>query len=233
MPAGPKVARRDLKEDKVYLTLAGVADFLARNRFLVALIALGVLLMFALGYYLNTRARQKAVEASSALHRAVTLELPSEKITALKDVSAEYSGSSAGRRAQFEVGNALYDLGRYDEAQAAFQKFVKENPDHQLAAAAMEAIGYCLESQGKWQEAADAYEALMKRKPTSPVAARVNYRIGLCYENIGEKDKAIEAYARTTTLLPQTLWAEYAEQRLGSLSPPAIPSSEDMPSAPE
>ncbi len=229
MPAGPRVTRRDLKEDKVYLTLAGVAAFFVRYRLWIALGALAVLLAFAAGYYRYMRLQRLDAEASWALYLATNQGHSSDKTAALKEVVADYDGASAARTASFELANSLYDDGHYEEALKAFQEFLKKNPGHLLAPAAMEAVGYCYESLGQWKEAIAAYETLMKKRPASPAAARANYRLGLCYENIGEKEKAVEAYKKTMELLPGSFWAEYSSERLASLSPEASAPAEALP----
>lgn len=225
MSASPRVTRRDLKEDKVYLTLAGVAAFVVRYRLWIAVGALAVLLAFAAGYYRYLHMQRLDAEASWVLYQATTAEQPSEKAAALKEVIADYGGASAARTASFELANTLYDEGRYEEALKEFQGFLKKNPRHLLAPAAMEAVGYCYESLEQWNEAIAAYEKLMKKRPATPAAARANYRLGLCYEKIGEKEKAIAAYEKTVELLPGSLWAEYSSERLASFGvTPSLPA---------
>ena len=52
MTTGPKITRKEFKDDKVYLTMAEVVDYVIRNRTTVALAALAVIAVFAAGYYL-------------------------------------------------------------------------------------------------------------------------------------------------------------------------------------
>ncbi len=221
MPPAPKVTRRDLKEDKVYLSLATVAEFVARNRSWVALAALAVVLAFGLGYYWSIHAKRVAAEASWALSKATDIESPSERAAALRKVASDFGSAPAARIALFEAANTLYENGRYDDALKAFEEFLKKYPNHALSPAAMEAVGYCYESLGKWKEAIGAYQRLIQSRPGSPEAARANYRLAACFEKTGEKDKAVAAYKKVVELLPKTLWAEYSEARLASLSPPA------------
>ena len=232
MAKGPKIARRDLKEDKAYMTMAGVVDFFVRYRLLVALAALGVLVAFAVGYYTHIRSQSTTAEASWALYQTDFLQQPLEKVAALREVAAGYGKTQAGRFASFELANSLYDEGRYEEALGAFREFLKNNPGHILASSAMEAIGYCGESLGQWEEAIRSYEQLIKDYPASAAAARVNYRLGHCYEKVERKEKAIEAYGKTIELLPGSLWAIYSERRLASLSPSTHPPSETKPPLP-
>lgn len=216
-PAVSKVKRRDLKEDKVYLTIAGVADFFAKNRLWIALGALVVILAFAVGYYRNISLQRENAEASLALYQAT--QATGEQTAALKKVMTEYAGTSAAPVAMYELGNALYNEGHYDEALTTFKELLKQYPTHLFAPSTMEAEGYCYESLDKWKEAADAYETLIKKDASTPEAKRAYYRLGLCYERTGEKQKAIDAYKKVAELQPDSLWADYANERLASLSP--------------
>jgi tetratricopeptide (TPR) repeat protein len=228
MPPAPKVTRRDLKEDKVYLSIASLVNFFARNRMWAALTALAVVLAFGLGYYWTIRSSRLASEASWALYKAGEIESPSEKTAALRKVASDFSGAFSARTALFEAANTLYANGQYDEALKAYEDFLKKYPNHLLSAAAMEAAGYCHESLGKWKEAIGDYQRLIQRRPNSPEAARAHYRLGLCYEKVGEREKAIAVYKKAAELLPKSLWAEYAEARLASLSPPGTASIEPV-----
>jgi len=233
MAASPKVARRDLKEDKVYLTIAEVAAFLARNRLWIAMGGLIALVAFALTYFVHARSQRVAAEASWALYQANRQEDTSEKMAALEEITAEYRRTAAGRLASFELANALYNDGRYEEAMKRFQEFLKKNPNHLLAPAALEATGYCQESLGLWAEAIKTYQSLITRHAGNPASARSHYRLGLCYEETGEKEKAIQAYEKTVELVPETVWSEYAMKRLDSIRPSVRAKEEAHPEAAE
>jgi len=219
MATGPKVTRKDLKEDKVYVTLAEVADAVVRYRLPIALAVLVAVAVFAMGYHLRARSGRMATEASWALYQANFMEASPERTAALEKVVADYGGTQAARFASFGLANALYDEGKYDEALESFRKFLKENSNHLLAPSAAEAVGYCQESLGQWKEAIQTYDDLMRRRPDSSIAARASYRAGHCHEKLNENEKAIEAYEKVLALAPESLWADYSNQRLASLSP--------------
>ncbi len=226
MTTGPKVTRRDLKEDKVYLTMAGVVDYLVRYRLWIGVAILVVILAFAVSYLAHLRAQKTAEEASWALYQARFPEDTAEKLAALDKVAADYKTTPAGRFAAYLIADTLYEDGRYEEAATAFQTFLENNRNHLLAPSAMEAIGFCHESVGRWTEAIETYQELIRKRPESPAAARVNYRIGLCYERSEQPENAINAYEATLELLPDSLWAEYAAARLMRLRP-AVPAAPD------
>jgi tetratricopeptide (TPR) repeat protein len=232
MTTGPKIIPKEFKEDKVYLTMAEVVDFVVRYRSAVALAVLAVIAAFGLVYYMYNRSERLAREASWALYEAGFIEGSSEKIDALKIVAAEYGGTQAGRFASFELANSFYSSGNYGEALEAFQSFLNKNPKHLLAPSAEESIGYCQESLGLWNDAIQTYEKMIKDNPTGPAAARSNYRLGHCYEKRNDKEKAIEFYEKVTELAPEGLWNYYAKQRLESLDPEEYAAIEAEPQFP-
>lgn len=225
MAAVQKVARKDLKEDKVYMTMAEVVDYVVRYRLWIGLGILVVLMIFGAGYFLHLHSVSVAEEASWALYQATYLDDFSGKIAALEKVSADYAETPAGEFASFLLADTLYEDAKYEEAVEAFREFVEKNPKHILAPSAMEAIGFSQESQGQWKEAIETYSELIRDRTESPAAARVNYRIGLCYERNGQKEEAAEAYQVAIELMPNSLWAEYATERLSSLGPAIPPMS--------
>lgn len=241
MTTGPRITRKEFKEDKVYLTMAEVVDLVVRYRFVVALAALAVIAAFGLTYYMINRSERIAREASWALYEAGFIEDSSEKIEALKKITEEYDGSQAARFASFELANSLYSSGNYGEALEAFKKFLKKNPKHLLAPSAVEAIGYCQESLGRWDDAIQTYESMITDDSTGPGAAQATYRLGYCHEKKGDKEKAIEFYEKVLELAPEGLWNYYAKQRLESLDPekyaeldtgPQFPPGTSMPFSP-
>ena len=202
MTGRPRLRKKDLEEDKVYVTLAGATGFAIRYRLQIALVALAILAAFAGGYYLRAHSGRMAADAAWALYQAAFNEDPAERTAALQKVVAEYPGTHSARFASFDLANALYDEGKYAEALEVFQKFRKENPKHLLAPSAAEAVGYCRESLGQWKEAIEAYEVLLRGDPEGYLAARANYRVGHCYEKLEDSEKAIEAYRRFSSLRP-------------------------------
>jgi tetratricopeptide (TPR) repeat protein len=179
---------------------------------------------------MHLRAANVATQASWALYETSHIEDAAEKINRIRKVAEDYPNTPAGRFAGYLAANTLYEEGSFEEAIKAFEQFLKKNPDHLLAPSAVEAIGFSRESLGQWDEALKTYKDLIKKRPESPAAARVNYRIGLCYEKLGQDDNAIKAYEITNELLPGSLWAQYATERLSELGPavPALPTEEAL-----
>ena len=219
MTKGPRITRKEFKEDKVYLTMAEVVDYAIRYRLQIGLAVLAIIAVAAMFYFMSERSGRISTEASWALYQANDIEDSTEKAAALEKVVEDYRGTQAARFAEFALANSLYGEARYEEALEAFQEFLKRNSNHLLAPSAAEAVGYCRESLGRWNEAIETYEAMIRDNPAGPLAARANYRLGHCHEKLDEREKAIEHYEKAAELAPGSLWATYADQQLKSLDP--------------
>lgn len=105
-----------------------------------------------------------------------------------------YNGSVHG-----VIGDALLELGRYEEAFASFQEMLDRRPD--LAAYAR--ASYARELQGDVEGAIRAMEMAFDSAGGSPAdAAWVSYQLGELYFNAGRLDEAELHYARGAALAP-------------------------------
>jgi len=82
----------------------------------------------------------------------------------------DFSGTAAARRAQLQGAGAMFDTGRYPEAQAQFQKFLDTHPDSELSASAALGVAACLEALGKADLALGAYQRVTIGFPGNLVA---------------------------------------------------------------
>lgn len=78
----------------------------------------------------------------------------------------------------FNLGNAMYEQKRYDEALKQFQLAAQTNPDTTVKAKAYHNIGNVHLQQEKWEEAAKAYKTSLKLRPND-----AETRYNLAYAN--------------------------------------------------
>jgi tetratricopeptide (TPR) repeat protein len=97
------------------------------------------------------------------------------------------------------LGDALIELGRYDEALAAFQVMLDTRPDLN----AYVRIAYARELHGDPEGAIEAMRlALEASRPTGETAAWVRSQLGNLYFNRGEFAGASEQYEASLSALP-------------------------------
>ncbi len=203
--------RQELRQDKVVTVYAKAWEFFATHRLLVYGIAAGlvVAVLAVVGYVLLQN--QRGDEAQERLGSILAVYDQGQHQAALDGTDAhlgllaiadEYDGTDAGNLAHFYAADALFQLGRYDEALTHFQAFDKSADLVSASAVAGEAAIY--EVQGQFQRAGDFYRraaSLFENDITSP-----DYLLqaGLAYEQAGAFDEARDAYQAVQERFPDS-----------------------------
>jgi tetratricopeptide (TPR) repeat protein len=102
----------------------------------------------------------------------------------------------------------LYTLQHYDDAIAACDQALQENPED---ATAWLMRGMALEHQKQLAAAAIAYNNVIRLQSDDHVAW---FRLGTVLEDLGHPKRALKAYSNVTRLQPQNHWAWYQRGRM-------------------
>jgi tetratricopeptide (TPR) repeat protein len=89
---------------------------------------------------------------------------------------------------ELEKGNTLFNAKKIDEAEAVYQKLLKDNPDAYIINLS---IGNCYFDRQNYDKAIELYSRILKDEPKSAKAA---IAIGNCYNQKKDLNKAIEWY---------------------------------------
>lgn len=123
---------------------------------------------------------------------------PSSKIAVLQDaVEAQPENAEA----HYELGNALFDLGRINEARMAYAEAVRLNPEH---SGALCNLGLCQRYLGDISGAIESYEQALAIDPDDLTTLR-NMTIALQAD--GNIEAAIPYHMRITELSPNDVQA--------------------------
>lgn len=130
------------------------------------------------------------------------------------DLSLEWGEKAAAiapddPNVQAVVGDALLELGRYDQAFAAFQRMIDLRPD----LAAYSRISYARELQGDVDGAVEAMMAAESAASSGSDAAFAAFQLGELEWNRGKPDDAIAHYQRAAVLDPDAVRAQAALAR--------------------
>jgi tetratricopeptide (TPR) repeat protein len=115
--------------------------------------------------------------------------------------------------AHINLGVALYQMGRVDEARAEFAAAVQLDP---LNGISRYNLGCVLEEQGQIDEAIDH---LRRAARAMPAHADVHFNLALAYEKRGERRLARMEWITYLRHAPSGPWADQARARLKQLSP--------------
>ena len=174
------------------------AWFETNKKALIIGFAAAVIIGFGIAAY-RYSSQQNELAASEALLKLKAPLGASETVAqpepgAYLKVAEEFSGTSAGARAVLMAGTALFGEGKYQEAQAQFDKFLKDRPQSPFAPTAAYGIAASLEAQKKLDEALAAYQNLSVRYPNSAVLNDAKLGIARIYEAKNQPELALAQY---------------------------------------
>jgi tetratricopeptide (TPR) repeat protein len=109
-------------------------------------------------------------------------------------IAQEYSGTAAADRAGLLAAGALFSENKFTEAQAQFNKFIRDRPQSPFAPIAAYGVAACLEALGKQDEALASYQNLSVRYPNSSVLDDAKLSIARLYEAKKMPELALRAY---------------------------------------
>ena len=210
-PPKPISRRQELRQDKVVTAYARLWEFVAENRTLVYGILAGVVVL-ALGLvaYVFMQA-QRGEEAQRLLGGIIAVYEQGDYQAALDgietgpgllEIADEYDGTDAGNLAHYYAADALFRLGRYDEALDHFNDYDKA--ENLVGASALAGEAAIYEQRGDYERAGDLYRraaGLFENDITSP---EYLLQAGQAYEEAGAYDEALEAYEAIVEDFPES-----------------------------
>ena len=116
--------------------------------------------------------------------------------------------------ARINLGTAMYQLGRMEEALEQFSAAVEFEPDNALAEFN---LGCVLEQMGKTVE---AIEHLARAVDLAPSLADAHLNLALAYEKSGQVHNALRHLSLYVRYEPNGPWAEFARSRIAKYRPP-------------
>ena len=120
-------------------------------------------------------------------------------------------------QALYDRGYTLYHQKHYVDAEASFQRFLKAEPNSELADNAQYWIGECRYSRGDMRGALAAFRETVARYPAGNKTADALLKAGMSLENLGDKEAARNTYQEVLKRYPGTAVAAVAEERRAKL----------------
>ncbi len=121
----------------------------------------------------------------------------------LRWFQAAVAAAPANLAALNNLGNALYDAGRWDEAIAFFKKAIELDPKYAMAHAN---LGTALRNKGQLDEAIACYKKAIELDPKFAMA---HYNLGIALKDKGQLDEAIACYKKAIELDPKLAKAHF------------------------
>ncbi len=149
----------------------------------------------------------------------------------LARVGSEYGGVGVGQQSRIVEGSLQLQLGQYDKAMAAFQRYLKDGGPEILKAIAREGIGYALEAKALAQDSPEAREKGLREalaafekiqpKPDGPFRDYSLYHQARILATLDQRKEAIDLYNQILDLEPPSTLDDKVNQRLALLK--AVP----------
>jgi len=163
----------------------------------------------------------KQLDAGAALSQVAAGELQGGSVRddpeAYLNVARQYPDSMAGARAVLLAAGGLFDQNKYADAQAQFDRFVREYQGNPLMGEALFGIASCLDAQGKTDQAATAYKDLITRHPNESFVALAKFALARIYESQNKPEQARDYYQDVERAIPFTSLGNEAGVRLEEL----------------
>lgn len=184
----------------------GFYEFLAwleenRKRLIVGFV-IAVVVGLGIAFY-RWKSDQTEWAANAALLKLRPASSPAERTTPAgasdyQKVVDQYPNTDAAERALLLAAGASFTENKYSEAQAQFERFLKENGGNPLAPTAAYGKAASLEAQGKFDEALSAYQNVLTQHPRSTVVTDTRFAIARLYEAKKQPDLALKTYEEMT-----------------------------------
>jgi len=129
------------------------------------------------------------------------------------------SGSSSGAtdRVRYEAAFDLLKESRYEEARGAFQQFLGDYPDSNLAGHSQYWLAETYYVGQDYEAALPEFRKVVDRYPASRKIPDAMLKIGYCRDELGDKRGARDMLVTVTRDYPETTAARLAGQRLEKL----------------
>ena len=182
------------------------------------------------------RQNQKELAAGQALTEVIVSTPPNANVSQLADsyskIAADFPGTHAAERAAAQSAAALFEAGKYPEALAQFQQFLKTYPDSVFSPQAALGVAASLDAQGKTDLASSAYQRVISRFPDPNAVSAAKFALAQISEQQGKLAAAENLYEEVARGNPNGSLGLEAGQRAMELqtklppaSTPGIPSS--------
>ena len=247
-----KIKKDDLQQDELRDFFDHTWHWLAvqyttRRQAFIGVTAAVVLVLLAIpGWlqysgYRDTQAARLLSGVKSAIWEGQRANTPEAREAALRaallkgeELTRDYRGSACYPEALKVAGLVNVELGQREPAAEAYQRFLRELPDHPDADLVRFTLAGLLQDMGKYDEAIKEYEKLLNRNEARYLKQYVVYQLASLYDvGLKQPENAIKYY-RQMEKPPQgemQLWYLETRHRLAALGAPLPEESIDTPVA--
>jgi len=239
-----KLTRKELKGPDAFQRKGGeFREWLQERQKTLTFGTLGVLGVIGLGVLVNYFSSRGEVDAAKELGGELKLvsrpvegsEMPgppsdakpfkTEKdkdealVKALGDFRDKHASTHAAASAGLPLAQALFRLGKYDDALKGYDDYLKVAlPDDPLRALALEGRGYCFEAKHQLDQAMTAFDELSRENRTDFLNGMGLYHRARILIAQGKKPEAARQLVDVSAAAPNSAAARMAQDRIALLA---------------
>ena len=185
-----------------------------KNR-LIAGTAIVLLAIFVYSFF-SWQGKQKEIAAGQALTQ-VLLSSGGPSSAAFLKIAEQHPGTVAGQRALLQGAAALFDAGKYGDAQTQFQKYLDAHADSEFSGQAALGLATSLDAQGKTDLAVGAYQRVISSASDVMVVSAAKFGLARIEEAQGRLNDAMVLYQDIARANPSGSLGSEATMRLMEL----------------
>ena len=215
----------------------------ARRKPLIWISAAVVAVVAIIGIYIwhNNSNETAAAESLSKLKPPMSAESANASAAdPYIKLANDFSGTGAAPRALLVAGGILFDAGKFKDAQAQFERLLREYGDFPLISQAALGVAACLEAAGNTAEATTRYDDFVRRHSGDATAPQAKSALARLYLAQNKPEKAFELYNELARANNPDSWsaeagiqAEELLQKYPSLRKPVAPTPSPATSPPK
>ena len=187
--------------------------WLEANKKLLIGTGIGVVAVSGILFFWSSQREQNAIDAgqavTSALFNPSANGNPTQLVSSLESLAAQYGGTVAGQRAQLHAAGELFGAGNYADAETQFQKYLSINPNGPLSAIALLGVAASRDAQDKADQASTAYQQVISQFPLSPCVSEAQFALGCISER---QHKLSEAKGYFDSVVRSTMGGSLAQE---------------------
>jgi outer membrane protein assembly factor BamD (BamD/ComL family) len=164
--------------------------------------------IYRMNYEMATAQQEGSEKKKEALEGAIS------EYTFLKN---NLSATGATPWLLSELGNAQYNVKKYDDAIITYREFITRYGSHPLAPLIRQSLGYVFEEKEQLKDAIEQFEEIAKDPEATYLKAQAGLDTGRCYEKLGQLNSAVAAYKDIIASYPESGCATMARYRLEDL----------------